>query len=317
MDGRFAELVRLAGNQYGLCTTAQLRQSGFTRSAVQHLLTSGPLERVRPGVFRLAGPPLPWQGRFRAAQLSVGDRALICARSAACLYGLDGFDAGRVIHLTVPWECRPRPRPDVIFHRACDFELAGRRWAQRVPVTSVPRLILDLCATEGNVAIPRRALHSARKKKLVSWGALDECLRRHAQRGRPGIEAFRWLLERHSGKGSPESGFEDLLFEALLAAGLPEPTIQYRTVSGGRRCRIDLVYETYRLLIECKGMRDHFTEEAFHGDPVRENELGIDGWTVLVFTWLEFSSAPGRVIDQIRRALQAKGHVTKSSRAAS
>ena len=40
-------------------------------------------------------------------------------------------------------------------------------------------------------------------------------------------------------------------------------------------------------------------------------------WTVLVFTWFEFSTAPGRVIEQIRRALQAKGHETNSSRAAS
>jgi very-short-patch-repair endonuclease len=317
MDERFHRLARLASNQYGLCSAAQLRECGYTRAAVQHLLARGLLERVTAGVFRLAGPALPWQGQIRAEQLSVGDRAVVSGRSAACLYGLEGFDHGRVVHLTVPAQCRPRPRPDVVFHRARDYDLVGRRWAQRVPVTSVPRLILDLCATEGNVAIPRRALHSARKRKLVTWGALDECLRGHARHGRPGIETFRWLLTRFSGKGSPESGFEDQLFERILAAGLPEPVIQYRTISGGRRRRIDLVYPAHRLLIECKGMRDHFTEEAFHGDPVRENELNIEGWTVLVFTWLEFDTAPGRVIDQIRRALKASDHLTNRSNAAS
>jgi very-short-patch-repair endonuclease len=303
MDERFRELARLATKKYGLCTSAELVAVGFSRREVARLIRIGQFERVASGVIRIAGTPMPWQARILAEQLSVGDDALASHRSAACLYGLRDFDPGRVIHLTTPAHRRPRKRDNVIFHRSSDYDLAGVRRAQGVRVTGVPRLILDLCATERNLAIPRRALHSARKKHLVTWGALGDALEGHARKGRDGIETFRWLLERFSGKGSPESGFEDILFDHIVGAGLPEPILQYRTVAGGRRFRLDLVYETERVLIECKGRKDHLTDEAFENDPVRENALNLQGWTVLVFTWLRFITDPEGILAEIGQAL--------------
>jgi very-short-patch-repair endonuclease len=191
----------------------------------------------------------------------------------------------------------------VVIHRASDYDQAGPCFRQRIPVTGVARLILDLCASERNLAVPRRALHSARKKNLVTWGALAHCLQTHARSGRSGIDTFRWLLDRFSGKGSPESGFEEALFDLIIAAGLPEPILQYRAVGRNGRYRIDLVWEAERVLIECKGRKDHLTDEAFENDPVRENALNLQGWTVLVFTWLRFITDPEGILAEVRRAL--------------
>ena len=49
------------------------------------------LEPMRRGVYRLAGTPASWEQRLLAACLASGPEARASFRSAAALYGLDGF----------------------------------------------------------------------------------------------------------------------------------------------------------------------------------------------------------------------------------
>ena len=46
-------------------------------------------------------------------------------------------------------------------------------------------------------------------------------------------------LQLYGRAGCPESGFEDLIREVLVNAGLPEPRLQYWVTAGGRRYRIE------------------------------------------------------------------------------
>ena len=191
MEGVFFLLAQLAESQHGLITLEQLQQLGVSRRTLDRLLATGRLVRVAPRVFLVHGAPVTWQRRLLAECLSAGSDALVSHRSAAALYGLDGFDQQRVVHLTVPRHRQPGKRADVRVHRSPDYELIRRTTRQRVPVTDAARLVLDLYASEPNPHVARRGLFSVRKKNLASWTELFGCLEAHARQGRRGIASLR------------------------------------------------------------------------------------------------------------------------------
>jgi len=110
----------VAATQHALITLDQLVELKVTRHQREHLLASGAIVRVRHEVYRLNGAPSTWQARIAAAQLAAGPGAVVSHRSAAALYGLDGFDHQRVVHLSVPASRSPRKAPGVLYHRCAD-----------------------------------------------------------------------------------------------------------------------------------------------------------------------------------------------------
>jgi very-short-patch-repair endonuclease len=55
--------------------------------------------------------------------------------------------------------------------------------------------------------------------------------------------------------------------------------------------------------IECRSKKHHFTDEAFETDPIRDADLGIDGWLVLQVTWAQLQLDPKGVVRRVERAL--------------
>lgn len=304
MDDQRWRMGEIARRKQGLVTLAELYELEITDGRVRHLVAAGHLLHVGPRTFRVNGAPISREGRIQAECLAAGPDALVSHRSAAFLYGLDGFDPHRTVHLTVPLGRRPQPRPDVRLHRIRDFHLVEPAVRQGIPVTGVPRLLLDLCATEHNPAIRRRALDSARKLKLVTWDELWAFLQAHSRRGRNGTVRLRELVELRSGKASPESGFEDAVLGLLISSGLPEPILQHWVSTPEGRFRIDAAYVSAMVGIECKGRRDHFTEAAFEADPVRENALAAEGWHIFTLTWQRLQTDSAGFVRQIHRALR-------------
>jgi hypothetical protein len=315
VEGFFLLLAKLAEGQYGLVTLDQLHQLRVSRRTVDRLLATGQLVRVAPRVFLVHGAPFTWQRKVLAECLSAGREAVVSHRSAAALYGLDGFDSLRVVHLTLPLHRQPRQRRGVRVHRSPDYELIRRTVRQRVPVTDPARLLLDLYATEPNVDVARRGLFSARKKNLVSWTELSDCLDAHARPGRRGITSLRADVELYSRIGCPETNFEDRIRELLVSAGLPEPHLQYWVTAGGRRYRLDAAYPDARVGIEGRSKQDHFTDEAFESDPVRDADLGTEGWLIIHVTWAQLQGNPGGVVRRVGRALSRRAGVARSGAA--
>jgi predicted transcriptional regulator of viral defense system len=101
-------MAAVAGAQHALITLAQLRDLKVTRRQRDRLLATGRIVRVAHDVYRLNGVPSTWQSRIAATQLSVGPDAIVSHRSAAALYGLDGFDQQLVVHLSIPARRSPR-----------------------------------------------------------------------------------------------------------------------------------------------------------------------------------------------------------------
>lgn len=275
---------------------------GATDDTVRHLVERERWTRVGRSVYRVNGAPEAWEGRVMAACLAAGAGALASHRSAAAVWGLEGFEPPRVVDVTVDRRRGPQVTGARV-HRSRDHALAGATVRRRIPVTGVDRTILDLCAGERNPQVALRALDSARYQRLVTPKELRACLGKHRRQGRRGVALFAELLERRLGLGAPESPLEADLLDLLLAAGLPAPRLGFEVVAGGRRYRIDLAYPAEKVAIECDGRRSRLNERNFETDPVRENALKLEGWLVLRFTRRRVTEEPGAVVDEVRRAL--------------
>jgi very-short-patch-repair endonuclease len=83
---------------------------------------------------------------------------------------------------------------------------------------------------------------------------------------------------------------------------LPVPAVEL-VVGPDGSYRLDFAYPLLKLAIEVDGYVWHFSPEQQRRDHRRRNRLHINGWQVLVFTWLDVTRQPHEVAGQIREAL--------------
>lgn len=298
-----ARASALAATQHGLVTADQCVTLGVSRHAVHRRVRSGAWTREGPGVYHMTGAPRTWHSRVLAAVMAAGPEALASHRTAAHLWGLEGFGPPGRVEVTVRRHRRPAPQPGVIVHESLAYDLAapGRRWG--IPVTGAARVLVDLAAVERDENVLLRALDEIRRLGLASWLDLWETFVLHARRGRPGIVRCRTVLERRHGQRAPDGEFARLFLRLLDDAGLPAPVCEYWVTTRRNRYRVDAAYPPAILAIELDGKGTHMTDVAFEQDRIRDNELRLVGWTVLRYTWDRFVNSPNEIVAELRLAL--------------
>lgn len=301
--GALARAVATAGRQHNLLTYDQALQAGLSPDTVRRLVDQGHWVRMTRGLFRINGVRVTWQARMMAACLQAGEGAVISHRSAAALWGLDGFEPPWTLDVTVP----PGRRPRIGRARVHRRSVARRVLRHAIPVTPIPETILDLCAVSRNRGIPLRALDDVRRRKLAGTGELQRCLEEHASRRLPGLPLYRELLERRLGRTPPGTVFSAEVLDLLIDAGLPEPEAEVWVTLDGRRYRIDLAYRRPKIAIECLGKIGHLNERAFEEDPVRNNDFALDGWLQLQVTYRRRQENPASIIAEVETALERRG----------
>lgn len=172
-------------------------------------------------------------------------------------------------------------------------------------MTGPSRTFLDVAAVADGLLLPLRALDETRRLGHATWGDLWEALFGHARSGRNGVAVARQALRMRDGKRVPDTEFARLFLRLIAAAGLPEPTSEVDVTAGGRGYRLDCAYVTARIDIELDG-KDHLRPEIHDRDCMRDNQLELDGWLVLRFTWRRFRTWPDDVVDEVRAALDAR-----------
>ncbi|MGH2807204.1 MAG: hypothetical protein ACRDKT_08005 [Actinomycetota bacterium] len=190
---------------------------------------------------------------------------------------------------------------DIKAHFTNRFERADRAKVGPVPVTSVPRTLMDL----GAVCPPIRveiALDNAVARGLTSLPALDRYLNEVGGRGKRGAAVMRSVLApRLEAGGTPTNGGETKLFVALRRARLPIPKMQYDVLDGsGRRvANVDFAYPERRLAIELESWTYHSGKRRMDRDLDRRNDLTGANWRVI---WARNSDLerPDQLIQRIR-----------------
>ncbi|WP_435590462.1 type IV toxin-antitoxin system AbiEi family antitoxin domain-containing protein [Nocardia sp. bgisy118] len=155
-EERLLDLADLAGSQWGLFTSMQAGDLGFSAQQLKRLADAELITRLRQGVYRLTGAPEAPQDPIRAEWLALEPKRLaadrladavpvgvVSHRSAARLQDLGDIDAD-FHEFTVP-KRRSTRSPDVKFHVR---ELGHEDWhlVAGLPVTRPLRTTVDLAA---------------------------------------------------------------------------------------------------------------------------------------------------------------------------
>ncbi len=297
---------RLASRRHGVLTTPQLLELGCTCHQIRAAVDRGELIRRHPGVFRVAAAPVTWHQGALVATAAAGPGALASHRTAARLWKLDGSTMGRP-EIVTPRHLRSWAPHLGHIHESTDLHLASPTERDHIPCTGLVRTLVDLGAV---VPVERvqQACDDAVRRGLCTWDDLLEALVAHSRRGRRGVGALRAVLDASYGSTVPDSRFNRLVERLLLAAGLPQPSVEHvvRSVDGAFVARVDLAYPALRIAVELDGRRDHLTSAAFEHDRRRQNGLELLGWLVLRYTWRQYADSPTRLVSDVARAIRIR-----------
>lgn len=183
----------LGGRQHGLTTRNQLLALGFSPRAIEGRLERGIFHPVHRSVYAIGIRPSSTYARWMAAVLACGPGAVLSHRSAARLWGLQrGSSWSTEVTRAKGWRA-----PDgVVVHRSAlsDDE---RSVVDGIPVTTVPRTILDLAAVASRRQV-ERALNEVEVQGLTDPLSIPDLLARHPRRRGRRCCASCWTKEPRS-----------------------------------------------------------------------------------------------------------------------
>jgi len=238
------------------------------------------------------------EGRRLAAVLASGPGAVLSHRAAGRLWQLTRRSSA---HMEVTRPGFFRGQSGIEAHRATlpDDE---KTVVDRIPVTSVPRTLLDLAAIVSRRQL-ERALNEAEVLGLTDALSVPDLLERYPRR--PGSAVLRVLL-RDEGtlSGITQNDFEEDFVVLLDAHRLPRPRFNADVVVRGRHFNVDCLWRERRLIVELDGREVHGTARAFETDRERDRLLLADGWQVVRLTWRQIRDDPAEIVADRRVMLE-------------
>lgn len=297
---RDAALLQVMSTQHWVATRRQASAIGLDRNAIGRRIRSGRLVEPVPGVLAVAGIEWTWEARLAAALLCGGRGAAVSHRAAAKLHRLNGFDRAPV-EISAR---RPRNRfGDEIVHLSRDLGPVDVTRVGWFAVTTVARTLLDLAPMIGRRTLTR-TFDDARRRDLVTTEQLRQRLAALRRKGRPGVAITESVLDVEGDAVVLGSTLERMFLELLDQWGLPRPERQVSVLRpDGTRARLDLAYLERRVAIELDGHGSHATRTERAYDSARQNDIVLDGWLVLRFTYEQVRHEPEFVVRTVRRAL--------------
>lgn len=292
-------MARLAEQQYGVLSRHQLRAAGFKASAIDRRLRAGRLHEVHQGVYALGHRLIPREGRWMAAVLASGQEAVLSHWSAAALWGIRP-NSRATIDVTTPRKSRswdgirrhhkPLPADEVTVEEG-------------ISVTTVPRTILDLAATEPSDLVEsllREAERRELRDALSMWDLIE------GYPGRRGVGKVRLALERleASPPGRRRRGLEERFASFLRRHRLPQARFNDWILVGDKRFCVDCHWPSSGQIVELDGWEGHGTRSAFRSDRSRDRALSVAGYSVTRLTWAQLDGEPEVIARDLRALLQ-------------
>lgn len=177
-----------------------------------------------------------------------------------------------------------------------------RTVVERIPVTTVPRTILDLAAVVSRWQL-ERALNEVEAQGLTDRLSVPDLLARYPRR--QGSAVLRALLADEAAmSGVTRSGLEERFVALLDAYNLPRPRLNADLAVAGRFLSPDCLWTEERLIVELDGRAVHGTRRAFEADRERDRLLMVDGWRVIRITWRQLRDDEARIAADLGTALR-------------
>jgi len=290
-------LARLAGEQHGVVELRQLRGLGYEKEALRRAKEAGRIHLVDRGVYAIGHPALTKHGRCLAAVLSCGEGALLSHRSAAWLWGL-------TTRFTSPVEVTAksprRTRLTIGLHSAEALRAGDATTSVGIPVTAIPRTLLDFAATDPSYLV--QALNNARRLGLLDFIAIDELIER--SKGFRGVARLREALLVHRPREFTRSGLERQFLRLASRAGLPKPSMNL-FIEG---YELDAYWAPERFAVELDTYDYHGDPIAFEKDRLRQEDLKLAGIEMTRVTGVRMDREPGAVATRLRRLLAQRRH---------
>ena len=227
-----------------------------------------------------------------AAVKACGPESLLAGKAAAHLLGL----LKRPPSLPEVQTATQRRIPGVVTHRVRRTDLLdATRW-RRIPVTTIPRTLVDLAGLLPDDQLAR-AVHEAEVRFHTNPEQVERVLgRRHNWPGTGKLRRVLWGEVPVS-----LSRLESRFLERLRDAGVPLP--ETNRPAGGRR--VDCRWPEHHLTVELDSYRYHHSRYAWEQD--REREARARGDEFRRYTWLDVDEEPAPMLADLRQLLTSQG----------
>ena len=293
------ELAALAVLQGGVVRHNQVFERGFTKGQVGQRVRVGrwmPIGRFGYRVIDMDG----MQNLVRAAVTVLPD-AVVSHEAAAEIHDFPRMPRGLAavtVHTRTTHDF-----PNVVVHRCHDLMDAHVVESSGLPVTSIPRTIVDLAAvlTERHLATILGSLITVRR---VITDDVQAVVDQVARRGKPGIRKIRSILEEREVGPRDGTPLERAGALVLRSRGIPEPRFEFPLPWDSTR-RFDAAFPQAKLAIEWDSRLWHDLADAFASDRARDREALMHGWRVVRFTWDDVTERPDEVADTVRHLLSS------------
>jgi hypothetical protein len=252
---------------------------------------------VHRGVYAVGHTTLTAKGRWLAAVLTCGPGALLSHVSAAALWDLLRTSRSRIDVTTM--RQRLAPRHGIQVHEARTLHDRDRTLIHAIPVTALPRTLLDLA----EVVSPHRlelACEVAERRRLLDMRAMTEFLER--SNGRRGVTLLRAAVSLPSGAIDTRSPLERRFLEFCRKYELPRPLVNV-AVAG---FEVDAHWPHQHLVVELDSVEFHHTRAAFERDRIKDVALQLAGERVVRVTHLRLANDPNRLASEIAALLTAQ-----------
>jgi Protein of unknown function (DUF559) len=292
------ELAKLAGEQHGVVAWRQLREIGLSKAAISHRIQTGRLHRLHLGVYAVGHRTIAKQGWWMAAVLSSGPSAVLSHRSVASFWRLRIYTESAV-EVTAP---RKSTSSKLVRRHKLTLPADEVTTREGIPVTIVPRTILDLAATQ-SAAVVSNLLREAEYRQLYDRLSVWDIAARYP--GRRGVRRVRTALELLVAEppGSLRSRLEEGFASFLHLHDLPLPRFNDWILLGARRYQVDCHWPGTGQIVELDGWQAHGTRTAFQADRRRDRALSAAGYSVTRVTWHQLRDEPEALAADLRALL--------------
>jgi hypothetical protein len=284
-------LAAIARGQHGLVTYGQMKAADITRAEIRHRVRIGLLIEVYRGVFRVGHDAPSLEADYLGAVLACGAGALLCGHAAA-------FYAGLIKGPVPPPEVMTKWDRKVggVRTRRC-LDLAPPWTRNGIPLTSVPRMLVDLAADQPLDDLAR-ACHEAGVRYKTTPRQVRRVLERYPRL--PGSAKLRDVILGEA--PVVLSHLERQFLQVLREQGFPVP-VTNRVAS---RRRVDCRWPDHHLTVELDSYRFHNSRHAWEQDRRREREAYARGDQHRRYTYGDVFEHPGAMIAELAQLLPRK-----------